>query len=657
MGSFLTNVQLRLGETKDAAVRAEKVLRAHFAAQGLEEARPSEPADRTVLLESREGWLSVYDERSEGQDPAVLRELASVLSARLEATTFTVVVHDSDVLVLELFEGGQRIDTYDSAPEYFGKRSKKNKAAVGGHPELWEALLAPGHSVEALKATWGEQRLFAEDTLRKTAEHFGLEAARVDIGYEYADKSNAKYVRLSLRNKSRPASETHASGPTVYVQHGYQPNVEVSQGMAVRICCGVQNHGGASRGLELVLAGDAITKGLVIPEVVEIVTGGASNMRRVEKSVERRADRFVAAFEDFENPAGLEGGLAALAGLPAKKMVEVMYASVVHANVQAVGGVPGGGTLLVTFAPLHDAEGALTHAMEIDARPTPRRPLRARPDVDAHLLRTLDGPVLFAQVSMDLSRGDAVGAVASLLERWMWFLEGDLSIAVHRANPNLRPRVERAKGKGVAHGKRWTTLLDELRTENVVEVSAGRWPSSDEAMLDRSVGAGFTFGTQIFERSKTESCLPTLALWLDTTKVSAERTAAARTFLESAIDTLMVERRGLQAVVTKTSPPGPPSLDRTDYEQVCGLYGDVTMRRTWQGRWLRAMGKGTVWMGRELASRDFDRAALTKAATVTEREGILRVTIADDAALTHAEHALANLLPSSEQWLDAARGA
>lgn len=177
--------------------------------------------------------------------------------------------------------------------------------------------------------------------------------------------------------------------------------------------------------------------------------------------------------------------------------------------------------------------------------------------------------MLFAQISMDLTRREATLAVAPLLERWTWFLEGNLSIAIHRSNPELRPKVEKAKGKGFAHGKRWKTLLEELATESVVEVSAGRWPASPDEVFDGGVGSGFVFGTRIGQRAKDGS-MPTLAFWLDTRKFSEERGEAARKFLESAMDMLMAEHRGLQAVVTWTSPVGPPTLDMTDYEQIAG---------------------------------------------------------------------------------------
>lgn len=79
------------------------------------------------------------------------------------------------------------------------------------------------------------------------------------------------------------------------------------------------------------------------------------------------------------------------------------------------------------------------------------------------------------------------------------------------------------------------------------------------------------------------------------------------------------------------------------------------MRRAWLTRWLRVMGKGTVWLGRELALLDIDRAALARATTTTEQSGTLRVVIADDDALNVAESALGTLLPSAAQWREAAR--
>ena len=70
-------------------------------------------------------WISVYDEAPESQDESTLREVAEHLSATLEHAVITVLVHDSDVLRLSLFEPGGLRAEYDSNPEFSGGQKPK----------------------------------------------------------------------------------------------------------------------------------------------------------------------------------------------------------------------------------------------------------------------------------------------------------------------------------------------------------------------------------------------------------------------------------------------------------------------------------------------------------------------------------------------------
>ena len=52
-----------------------------------------------------------------GQDPESLSELGAALSGS-GAAAVTVLVHDSDILQLGLFQDGTELDRYDNYPNY-----------------------------------------------------------------------------------------------------------------------------------------------------------------------------------------------------------------------------------------------------------------------------------------------------------------------------------------------------------------------------------------------------------------------------------------------------------------------------------------------------------------------------------------------------------
>jgi len=125
MGSFFTNVQVFAGtaprgredEIHGAIVAS---LRADAKAKGLSAASADEQADRTIFVGPPGRWISVYDEASESQSLDVLDELAGTLSRATGCPTLGILVHDSDVLILRLFEAGELRDAYNSQPAYFG---------------------------------------------------------------------------------------------------------------------------------------------------------------------------------------------------------------------------------------------------------------------------------------------------------------------------------------------------------------------------------------------------------------------------------------------------------------------------------------------------------------------------------------------------------
>jgi hypothetical protein len=99
MGNFYTNYTLR-GVTQQAVAAAM--------------------SGRTaVICRSTNDVVVVFDEASDRQDENIIRDLASKLSAILQCAILAVLNHDDDILWYQLYVSGERVDEYNSSPDYF----------------------------------------------------------------------------------------------------------------------------------------------------------------------------------------------------------------------------------------------------------------------------------------------------------------------------------------------------------------------------------------------------------------------------------------------------------------------------------------------------------------------------------------------------------
>jgi hypothetical protein len=115
MGSFYTSITLRSADRTH--------VRSDLAARGL----------TSYLSPSEHGALVVFARDTEEQDLDVLDGVAADLSARHGCVALAVMNHDDSVLIYSLFERGQRLDDYNSAPDYFGDVAEGGTR--GGDPE------------------------------------------------------------------------------------------------------------------------------------------------------------------------------------------------------------------------------------------------------------------------------------------------------------------------------------------------------------------------------------------------------------------------------------------------------------------------------------------------------------------------------------------
>lgn len=212
MGSFFTNVQVKVGDRSPALVQRQIIaaLQAWARENGFEASDTSSEATRAIVVgpAGNDQWIPVYDELTETQYEDILSELCLTLSKATISTVVGIIVHDSDVLGLLLCENGKVVDRYLSDLEYFRFTNPNEKPAYVGHEDLWRHLLAGGTAPDVLRAIWDSDTVFAEDLLKQVAQAIGLPIDQCLIGFNYltAERAdNQDFTKLQFR-WTRPVS-------------------------------------------------------------------------------------------------------------------------------------------------------------------------------------------------------------------------------------------------------------------------------------------------------------------------------------------------------------------------------------------------------------------------------------------------------------------
>jgi hypothetical protein len=176
MGSFYTNITLRTTDTD----RVEA---------GLRQARRS-----ALIAPPDKGCTVVFDAASEDQDIEVLRALAIHLSRACKCPALAVLNHDDDVLVYLLYENGELLDEYNSAPSYFDDEADPGAPPTGGDAQRLSATFGvPGRASELeriLRATTAADDgfVFAMDRHRELTDALGTPSSAVGAGYTYLEQ-------------------------------------------------------------------------------------------------------------------------------------------------------------------------------------------------------------------------------------------------------------------------------------------------------------------------------------------------------------------------------------------------------------------------------------------------------------------------------------
>lgn len=675
MGSFFTGIHIRRG-AKSSVETIESTLDKLAKKSGLERCVDDAPKiDRTVIIRAADGpWIHVYDEATEDQDSDKLDALGEAFSESTQSSVVSVLVHDSDVLLLGLFEKGKKVDQYDSHPEYFTglEPSKKARERAAGKPKFWKHLLAAGVLPEKLAEIWREEKLFAEQTLAQVAQCLDCPVGRLSVGFNYLEKdkipgSELRVLRYAL--KKRPAHERVADGPPRFTSNistefaAVTPRHELAVGDELRIGITCTNAGGVGEGISIRIWGDALEKGLVEITALELLIGnplqGSKHQHLVPTVIADSRGKVWKADAVTPIPAGIRGGLASLTGdVDWRAIQQVMFQAQVHVNVVGIVKAPGQGRLHAALFPLHGAEEqAYVGRNDLAIDPPLYRPLRADStdpgDGGSIMLRPLSQrEKLVAMVVYGVDQAKASKHAMHAFERMLAVCPSveRFESAIFYAQESRRPATGRLKTKNLAKEKRWADIIAAAQKERQVTLEPVFDPDKDDAP-DAS-GFGFAFGRAMeasFTRKGKETAA--LLLWVHVDGLADTWVQSIRATIRAIIEDAMTNLGGLQGFLTRWGLAN-STLDMTLYEQAVGIQGSESMLRAWSERYLRAIGNDTLWLGPELRKHidqsTEDGLAALGHFTDAGRYVCIELVNDDNEGVMRLEKHLAALLPTAE---------
>jgi hypothetical protein len=101
MGNFYTNFTLKTSDAVGVVATLKK-------------------ASRSALVSpAADGYVVVFDEAADQQDTDAIEEVGILLSGQRSCPVLAILNHDDDILCYWLFNDGQRIDAYNSCPDYW----------------------------------------------------------------------------------------------------------------------------------------------------------------------------------------------------------------------------------------------------------------------------------------------------------------------------------------------------------------------------------------------------------------------------------------------------------------------------------------------------------------------------------------------------------
>jgi hypothetical protein len=421
------------------------------------------------------------------------------------------------------------------------------------------------------------------------------------------------------------------------------------------------NHGGAVRNFYVAVHGSSVEAGLVDADKVRVSawkSDAAFEARTERRTTPDGKTVLLADFPEGTLPASRVGSMEAFGSWDPKQLDGFMSSNVIVV-ITGKAIAPGEGEMYVALVPREARQGASHGGYRLSIAPAGRKPLRATVADPTRYLHLSTPDALVALAVSTLEKEEAAPIAAEIVERWskLWPAEAKLKATVFETGPAglpSKPRHATLEVGKLTKSAAWKKLRAAFVTANCV----GAEPKIEPRTLgERPRGLdGFGFGGHLtgrFSQSATgeDRVAPTLRLVVKLQGRSDALEVVGRA--RALVDEFVTRARCCQAVLMRCSPAGGLyMLDRSPYEDVCGIAGQFTLERRWCTRFVRGVGADGVWLGPDLLAR-VDRGVLEALCDAEPVGGTLRLVLREGATLDAIEGVLAPILASEQDWKDA----
>ena len=206
------------------------------------------------VSDSKNGWITVYDEQSEKQSTSELEHIAEQLSSKLDTHVFAFLLHDSDVFMYLLNHQGKRIDRFNSAPDYFGSVETSEDKTWAGNCAKLLPLAKKGTTLAEMENVLKKKYVFHEDMISDFAPLFGIDPDRACSGFEYAqDEPHESYEFQTVYARNHAPDAAALAQSQGFAKLAQKVDSGNLAGMKKLLAQGVSPNGRSSCGHSLLL--------------------------------------------------------------------------------------------------------------------------------------------------------------------------------------------------------------------------------------------------------------------------------------------------------------------------------------------------------------------------------------------------------------------
>ncbi|MDH6309248.1 hypothetical protein M2451_001819 [Dysgonomonas sp. PFB1-18] len=308
MGAFFTNIQIKVSsggtESREQVIECVKQINIE---KGYKSVDSAEKADKSVIISSANNtsWIAVYDEDVECQSLETLNSLATSLSRKLDTTTLSILVNDSDYVYIGLNKNGATVDTISNLNENMDIDFSNNQ------PDEWKNLiLEDSFSFDELKKAWEEREIFVESFLNSFAKLFDISQQNISEGYNYLLESELIAGTILHFIKEKKEASERKPIPVSLNMLAREGDLNFRSNTTNKVRWIITNFGEASHGIDIMLTGESIENNYIRPKSARIKSFidhtdlYIYNGSFIETKTQTGEKMFYIRLEEFEIPKG-----------------------------------------------------------------------------------------------------------------------------------------------------------------------------------------------------------------------------------------------------------------------------------------------------------------------------------------------------------------